>query len=79
VSATKIEPLLLRVDEAAEALALSRTKVYELMASGELESVKVGRARRVLLASLRHFVARQYEGAGRGQGLSPLAAGMPRR
>jgi excisionase family DNA binding protein len=62
MTATKIEPLLLRVDEAAEALALSRTKVYELMASGELESVKVGRARRVPTAALVDFleVSRPY-------------------
>jgi excisionase family DNA binding protein len=56
VSGTKIEPLLLRVDEAAEALAISRTKVYELMASGELESVKLGRARRVPTEALRDFL-----------------------
>ena len=56
VSTTKIEPLLLRVDEAAEALALSRTKVYELMASGELESVKLGRSRRVPTAALADFL-----------------------
>lgn len=56
MSTTKLEPLLLRVDEAAEALALSRTKVYELMASGELESVKVGRSRRVPRSALDSLV-----------------------
>jgi excisionase family DNA binding protein len=58
MSTTKIEPLLLRVDEAAEALALSRTKVYELMASGELESVKLGRSRRVPVSALSDLLAR---------------------
>lgn len=64
MSKTKIEPLLLRVDEAAEALALSRTKVYELMASGELESVKLGRSRRVPTAALADFleVSRSFSG-----------------
>lgn len=57
MSTTKIEPLLLRVDEAAEALALSRTKVYELMASGELESLKLGRARRIPITALSKLVA----------------------
>lgn len=56
MSTAKIEPLLLRVDEAAEALALSRTKLYELMASGELESVKLGRARRVPVAAIRDLL-----------------------
>jgi excisionase family DNA binding protein len=39
--------LLYRPEEAAAVLGLGRTKVYELMASGELRSVKVGGARRV--------------------------------
>lgn len=56
MSDTKMEPLLLRVDEAAEALAVSRTKVYELMASGELESVKLGRSRRVPVDAVVSFV-----------------------
>lgn len=56
MSTTKIEPLLLRVEDAAEALALSRTKVYELMASGELESVKLGRSRRVPVDAVATFV-----------------------
>lgn len=57
MSTAKIEPLLLRVDEAAEALALSRTKVYELMASGELESVNFGRCRRIPMDALRSLIA----------------------
>lgn len=65
MSDTKIEPLLLRVDEAAQALALSRTKVYELMASGELESVKLGRSRRVPTAALVDFLELSRTRAGR--------------
>ena len=48
--------LLLRVDEAADALGLGRTKVYELVMSGEIASVKIGRARRVPLDALKHWV-----------------------
>lgn len=65
---TKIEPLLLRVDEAAEALALSRTKVYELMASGELGSVKLGRARRVPAQALHEFVHLRLDRTSVGDG-----------
>ena len=42
-----IVPVLYRVEEAAEAMRLSRDKVYELIRSGQLRSVKVGRSRRV--------------------------------
>jgi excisionase family DNA binding protein len=38
---------LLKVSVVAERLALSRAKTYELLASGVLPSVTVGRSRRV--------------------------------
>ena len=39
--------LLLTADEAAEALSLSRSTVYVELAAGRLESISVGRARRI--------------------------------
>jgi len=50
--------VLLRPEEAARQLRLGRTQVYELMASGELPSIKIGRCRRVPLEGLRGFVQR---------------------
>lgn len=50
------ERLLLRVEEAAELCGLGRSKVYELVASGELESVQIGKARRIPRAALEAFV-----------------------
>jgi excisionase family DNA binding protein len=49
--------LLLTVEEAAERLRLGRTFVYQLIMSGELESVKVGRLRRVPAECLPEYVA----------------------
>jgi excisionase family DNA binding protein len=49
--------VLLRVTEAARRLSLGRTKVYELIASGELRSVKVGHLRRVPVNALADYVA----------------------
>jgi excisionase family DNA binding protein len=51
------ERLLFRPEEAGTVLGLGRTKVYELMASGQLRSVKVGGARRVSATALVDFVA----------------------
>jgi excisionase family DNA binding protein len=51
------EGLLLTVDEAAERLRLGRTLVYRLISSGELESVTVGRLRRVPAECLAEYVA----------------------
>lgn len=52
------EGVLLTVKEAAERLRLGRTLVYRLISSGELESVTVGRARRVPAECLTEYVAR---------------------
>lgn len=49
--------LLLTVEEAAKRLRLGRTLVYRLIASGELESVTVGRLRRVPAECLTEYVA----------------------
>jgi excisionase family DNA binding protein len=52
------QQLLYRPEEAAEALSLSRATVYELIASGDLASVKIGRSRRITRDALEHYVAR---------------------
>ena len=41
--------LLLTVPEAAEALAISRSKLYELLASGAVDSILIGGSRRIPL------------------------------
>lgn len=46
----------LTVNEAAELLSLGRTKVYELLDSGALQSIRIGAARRVPLWAVRQFV-----------------------
>lgn len=51
-----MERLLFTAEEAAEVLGLGRTKVYELMASGRLLSVKIGTCRRVPADALRSYV-----------------------
>jgi len=50
--------LLVRPEDAAHVLGVGRTKVYELMRSGELRSVRVGGLRRVPVTALAEFVAR---------------------
>jgi excisionase family DNA binding protein len=48
--------LLLRVPEVAKVLGLGRTKVYELIATGELPVIRLGRAVRVSVAALQKWV-----------------------
>jgi excisionase family DNA binding protein len=51
-------PLLFTVERTAERLEIGRTKVYELIAAGELESITIGRARRVIPDSIDAYVKR---------------------
>ena len=60
MSAIRIQPdvpaLLYRVDEAAVALRLSRSVLYELIRTGQLRTVKAGRRRLVPVAALSEYV-----------------------
>lgn len=50
--------ILLRVEEAARRLGIARTLMFRLIKDGEVESVRVGRLRRVPVASLGEYVDR---------------------
>lgn len=52
------ETRLITIVQAAEIIGLSRSKLYELLASRELASVRIGRARLIDLADLERFIAR---------------------
>jgi excisionase family DNA binding protein len=48
--------LLLTIKEASQVLAISRSKLYDLLNSGHLPSVHIGRSRRVRMTDLEDFV-----------------------
>jgi excisionase family DNA binding protein len=50
--------LLLTIDEAAELLGIGRTKMVSLVSSGAVESVTIGRLRRIPAECLNEYVAR---------------------
>ena len=55
-------PLCVSVARARQELGdVGRTFVYDLMAKGEIEGVRVGGRRVVLLASIRSYVDRQRQ------------------
>ncbi len=54
-----IEPEWLSVKDLMTLTGLGRTKCYELVASGELEAIKVGRGVRVSRASYIEWTRRQ--------------------
>jgi excisionase family DNA binding protein len=49
-------PLLYTIPEAATALRISRTKLYELLDSGDVESVYIGRSRKIPAEALRIYI-----------------------
>jgi excisionase family DNA binding protein len=53
------EKLLLTIVEAAHRLGIGRTLMYELLGSGQVESVHVGRLHRVPAVALARFVERR--------------------
>ena len=56
------QQLLLRVEEAAARLGIGRSLMYRLVLSGEVESVHVGRLRRIPAECLAEHVARLRAG-----------------
>ena len=52
------DSLLLRPAEVAERLSLSRSMVYELLCRREIESILIGRSRRIPMAALIAYIDR---------------------
>ncbi len=55
-AAASPERIALSPDEAAYLVGISRSRVYELMAAGELRSVKIGRSRRIPRQALLDYI-----------------------
>jgi len=56
-----VEKMLLTPADAAVALSVSRTTVYELMNRGQLRSIKLGTCRRIPVEAVRELVERLSE------------------
>ncbi len=52
-----IDPILLTITEAATALAIGRTAIYELIGAGDLDVVHIGRSSRIPVDAIHEFVA----------------------
>ena len=56
--------LFFRVEEAAEAVGLGRSKLYQLIQAGEIPAVKIGRSTRVPVAGLTKWAEAQTSVTG---------------
>ena len=55
------ERLLLRIPEVAEVLGIGLTKIYEMIATGELPTVRFGRAVRVSVNTWQKWVGEREQ------------------
>lgn len=62
-----VDRILYRPAEAAEAIGVSRSRIYELISSGEIPSVRVGKVVRVPVATLHAWVDQQIAKPGANQ------------
>jgi excisionase family DNA binding protein len=70
-----MEKLLLKDSEACTAIGVSRTVLWDLLRRGELESVKIGRSRRIPADALKAYVERlRTEGQPNGPLLTDTGA-----
>jgi excisionase family DNA binding protein len=56
-----IDPICVRVKDAATMIGVGRTKLYALIASGDLQAVKFGKSTRITTSSLQELIRRQSE------------------
>lgn len=54
-----VSPLSVGVDESARLIGVARSMMYEILASGDLQSFKIGRRRLILVKDLEVFIDRQ--------------------
>jgi len=65
-------PLAVPPREAGRLLSVGMSRLYQLMRTGELESYRDGRSRRITMASIQKRIARQLaDSAGEWQQINP--------
>jgi excisionase family DNA binding protein len=70
-----MEPLLLKAGEVAKLLGLGRSKVFAMLAVGELPVIRIGRSVRVPRAALEDWIAeRMQHASGQSGDAGPLFA-----
>lgn len=55
---SRVEPITVRIPEAMRLTGIGRSKLYELIASGDVETAKIGTCTLISVASLRRLIDR---------------------
>ena len=59
-----MDALLLKPEQAAELLNVSRSTVYQLLSRNEIASIKIGASRRITMEALREYVEKSVTADG---------------
>lgn len=59
-----MDRVLVTPEEAADALSIGRCTVYDLIRTGQLQSFKIGKLRRIPVEAVHDFARRMIEEAG---------------
>ena len=64
------------VVETAAVLGISRSKLYEFIAAGEIRSIRIGRLRKIPVSAIDEFLASRDEGADAHRAKRPSSGGL---
>lgn len=64
--AMRLDAISVRIPEAVRLTGLSRSRIYELMRSGDIRFAKVGSSTLILVESLRQFIGERTSRQGTG-------------
>jgi excisionase family DNA binding protein len=75
---TIVEALVVSPHQTGVMLSCGRTRVYELLEAGELDSFRDGRARKITVASIHRYIERRLAAEKDVLGRSDMPAGDQR-
>ena len=61
------EPLVVSPRRAQQMLDIGHSRLYELLSAKELRSFKDGKSRKIIVASIREYIARKLDASQGGQ------------
>ncbi len=70
-------PLVVRPKGARRMLNCGQTRLYELIAAGELDSFLDGRSRKITVESIFRYIRRRLEDSQSGRGKGKSAGSVP--
>jgi hypothetical protein len=74
---TELGPLVVRPKAARLMLDCGQTRLYELIAAGELDSFLDGRSRKITVESIFRYIRRRLEESQSGRGKDKSAGSVP--